>query len=117
MRAGKLRDRIGFESKTTVDLTQTWVATGNQCYASIEPLSARELLQGAQTHSTITHRIRIRYQAGITAGLRIWVVGTGEFSDEFNQDEFDTYRYLSITSVIDVGNRHKELELLAEEVS
>lgn len=45
----------------------------NAVWGSVEPLSSRELLNGAQMQADITHKIRIRYRADLdlTADMRI----------------------------------------------
>lgn len=42
-------------------------------WAAIDPLTSREIVQGAQVMSDTTHRITIRYGPGIHAGMRaVW---------------------------------------------
>jgi SPP1 family predicted phage head-tail adaptor len=40
-------------------------------WASVDPVSGRELMTAQQTQSEITHRIRCRYRAGIETAQRI----------------------------------------------
>jgi len=75
MRLGPLRHRVTFESRKTGrdefgQPLEGWdvVAT---LWASVDPVSGRELMTAQQTQSEITHRIRCRYRAGIETAQRI----------------------------------------------
>jgi len=75
MRLGPLRHRVTFQSrKTTVDEygqpVEGWddIAT---VWASVEPISGRELLSAQQVQGELTHRIRCRYLAGLEAADRM----------------------------------------------
>ena len=70
-----------------------------ECRASVEPLSGRELFESQQVVADVTHRVRIRWREEITPELEINYQG----------------RTLQIVSVIDPGERHRELELLCRE--
>lgn len=75
MRLGPLRHRITFQSRNPgrdkfgqplegwQDIATVW--------ASVEPISGREILASQQVQGEITHRIRCRYLTGITAAVRI----------------------------------------------
>ncbi len=75
--AGKLRHRITIERKTheqdptTGSLTPSWSPVAQGIAAAVEPLSGREFIAAAQTKSTVTARITIRYRDGITAAMRV----------------------------------------------
>lgn len=82
MRLGPLRHRVTFESRKTGrdeygQPVEGWdvVAT---LWASVEPISGRELLTAQQVQTAVTHRIRCRYRAGIQAAQRI-VFGARNF--------------------------------------
>jgi SPP1 family predicted phage head-tail adaptor len=82
MNAGSLRHRITIQSVTeTKDtfggVTEAW-GTHAAVWASIEPLSGRELLQAQQVQADITHRVRMRYVAGVTTKMRV-LYGSREF--------------------------------------
>ena len=71
MQAGKLRHRVVVETNTRTQDAQgqpvaSW-ATAATVWASIEPLSGAERLQGAEVESTVTHRITMRYLENSTA--------------------------------------------------
>jgi len=103
MRAGWLKNRVTLQKLTKSqndygEYVQTWqdVAT---VWASIEPLRGREYLEASAKNAEITHRIRIRYRDNLDAGMRI----------KFGSRTFN------IESVIDVLEKHKEIELMCKE--
>ena len=83
LRAGELRHLITLQNTiATVNdygertLTYSDYAT---VFASIEPLTGREFDLAQQTNSLVTHKIRMRYLAGVTTTDRI-VFGTRIFN-------------------------------------
>lgn len=103
MRAGTLRHKVTVEQPQeargeTGQFTTSWQPLATT-WASIEPLSGRELIAAEQVQSETTIRVRMRYLAGVTDECRI-VHGT---------------RVLQITSAIDPQDRHVELELMCRE--
>lgn len=40
-------------------------------YASVEPLSGRELIAAQAANSVATHKISMRYAAGVTTAMRV----------------------------------------------
>lgn len=75
MRAGKLRHRITVYNHTktqdhTGDIVTTWVE-GIKLWASIEPLSVKDVLQAQAANSETTMRCVLRYRADINSKLRI----------------------------------------------
>lgn len=100
---GKLRHRVKLQTLTrTPDAgggyTETWTDTAT-VWAAVEPLQGTERLRAMQVSPTLSHRIRMRYRANVTSAMQA----------VYNGRAFD------ITSVIDPGERHRELELLVEE--
>ena len=83
MRAGKLRQRIDFQKPiltqdpVTGEMIKDWVDVWTKVPASVEPLSAREFIAAATTHSEVTTRIGIRRRAGVDSTMRI--VHRGKF--------------------------------------
>jgi SPP1 family predicted phage head-tail adaptor len=67
--------------------------------ASIEPLSGREYFSAQAEASSVSHRIRMRYVAGVTTKMRV----------VFDEREFE------IESVINYEERNRELILMCEE--
>jgi len=106
MNAGRLRHQIDIQRNTasipsTSGGSDTWVALYTGLWAAIWPLKGEEAVVAMQTQSTITHRVRIRYQAGILPGMR---VRCGE-------------RYFNIIAApINLDERNRELELMCQEV-
>ena len=77
-----------------------WVVRSPKIRAAIWPLKATEQLEAMKVQLSVTHRIRIRYLSGVTAKLRV---------------KFGT-RYFNIRSIINQGERNRQLEFLAEEI-
>jgi SPP1 family predicted phage head-tail adaptor len=75
-------------------------------HASIEPLSGNELLRAEQFEASLTHRVRTRYYPGVKPHWRI----------RYDDDRADITRVFDIKSVIDPEERHRELELMCEEL-
>lgn len=107
MNAGKLRHQITIQQNTaSADalgnlLPASWstLSGASGLWASIENAGAREFVIGDQVDATITHKIRLRYFAGITPRMSVL---------------FGSRRFL-IQQVQDVDARGIELELLAVE--
>ena len=106
MRAGPLRDRVQIMRKvvtrnTIGDEVPTWELV-REVWASVEPLRGREYISLREAQSDLTTRIRMRYTPDIGTAMRV-VSGDSTYD---------------IDSIVDVKNRHRELELLcvAEEV-
>ncbi len=104
MRAGQLRHKIKIQQKTTTKDSEgipfeTWTDFA-AVWAAIEPLQGREFFSAQAVNAQVTTRIRIRYQAGISPTMRV-SYGT---------------RVFDIQAVIDVEERHRELQLMCQEV-
>lgn len=99
----ELNKRITIQSPTQVaDGMGGWTttyATVATVWAAVWPVSAKETLKAGQTAMEITHRIRIRYRAGIDASYRV-LFGT---------------RYLAIVSIINQNESGEWLDLLCME--
>lgn len=105
MRAGKLRHEIDLEqySETqdgTGDPVKGWTAFASGVWASIDPLTGREAFAAAQVLASVTHRVRLRYVAGVNSKMRV---------------KYGS-RYFRILEVKDLEERNRELELLCEEI-
>lgn len=109
IRAGKLRHSLVLQSlsansperDTGGAPDESWgtVATVN---ASIDPLRGRELLSAQQqAGAEVSSIIKIRYRAGVTAGMRLRNADSSKFYD--------------IVYVIDPEERHVELHLYVRE--
>jgi SPP1 family predicted phage head-tail adaptor len=103
MRCGPLRHRITIEAPVEAQaadgsIVTTW-ETFTEAWASIEPLIGREYFAQQREQAAVSHRIRMRYQPGITHKMRVaW--GT---------------RIFEIESVLNVGERKREIVLMASE--
>ena len=106
MQAGKLRQRITIVSQPIAsnrnefgeEIAQEQLVAN--LWADIEPIRGREVLAGNELTAEMSHRIHTRYVRGIEP-THIVKYGARQFN---------------ILSVIDVGERHKELEMLAQEI-
>jgi len=104
MQAGNLRHRVTIQQVTETrddmgGVTQTWSTFAASLHAEIAPLSGRELLLARQVNAETTHRIRLRYRAGITPKMRV-LFGS---------------RIFAIESVLDTDERGIEVVLLCRE--
>lgn len=103
MEAGKLRHRLEIQEATEQqdsvgEPIKTWSKL-RTVWGSVQPLSGREYLLSQQVTPEQTHRIMLRYTPELTVRHRI---------------VFDS-RHFDINSIIDVDERHIELELLCSE--
>jgi SPP1 family predicted phage head-tail adaptor len=69
-------------------------------WAAVEPLKGREYFQAAAVNAENMVRFRIRYRPGIMSDMRVVYSG----------------RVFNIQSVIDVEERHREIQIMAQEV-
>jgi SPP1 family predicted phage head-tail adaptor len=87
----KSRDSYGAEIETWADFATTW--------ASVEPLIGREYMAAKQVSAEVSHKIRMRYIAGLLPTMKIaW--GAREFE---------------IVSIINVQERNNEIVIMATE--
>ena len=77
MRAGRLRHRITFQVPGEVQDQQTgemvtgWETVWEKVPASVEALSARDLIAAQASQSEASGRMVIRYRAGVLPSMRI----------------------------------------------
>jgi SPP1 family predicted phage head-tail adaptor len=77
MRAGKLRHRIAFQEPgevqdpTTGEMLPGWIPVWESVPASVESLSARDLIAAQSGQSEASGRMVIRYRAGVLPTMRI----------------------------------------------
>lgn len=103
VRSGDLNRRIAIQQRTTTpdgygQQTTTWTDVIT-CWASIEPLNGRELVQAQAVQAETTHQVTILYRSSITAAMRVVYQG----------------RVFNILSVIDPDTSHVALQLLCSE--
>ena len=87
----KAADEAGGFSTTWADLATVW--------AAIEPLSGRERFHAQSQNMSVSHRVRMRFLAGVTAEHRVIFGG----------------RFFNVRSVINQGERNRWLILDCEE--
>jgi SPP1 family predicted phage head-tail adaptor len=105
MKAGRLREQVTLQQEgTRTDdgfggggISHPDVAT---LHAAIVPLSGTELFEARQFTPSVSHRVEIRYYAGIKASWQV-VYGARKFN---------------IKSIIDIEERHREMHLMCEEL-
>lgn len=104
MNAGQLRHRVTIQRFERVEdegggYAEDWkdVAT---VWAAVKPMRGNERYEAQQVQSTLTHKVTIRYRAGIKPQMRL-LYGN---------------RVFNIEAVIDIEERHRWLELLCSEV-
>lgn len=73
---GNLRHRITIEERLRVadgygGLTTTGWLTVFSIWAAVEPTSGRERFFAGKLEHVITHKVRIRYRAGVRADMRV----------------------------------------------
>ena len=77
MKTGTLRHRVRIEEQTETrnahgGITRAWAeASEGKRYAAIEPISGREFYEAQQVAADITHKVKIRYYAGLNTSHRI----------------------------------------------
>lgn len=100
---GKLRQSFTIQLNTPTRTAagaevDSW-ATFLTVHGSVEPLVGREWFANNTTQQRVSHRVRMRYQAGVLPKMRIL---------------YDS-RYLVIESVINVEEKDRELVLMCQE--
>lgn len=104
MRVGPLRHRITVEQATVSrdsygGEVETWGVFAT-VWASVSPLIGREYIAAKQVSASVTHKIRMRYLAGMTPKMRI---------------SWDN-RLFDVESILDVDERHAEMVIMATEI-
>jgi SPP1 family predicted phage head-tail adaptor len=98
-----MRHRVTLETPVETQgadgsVTLTW-APFAAVWASVEPLLGREYFDAQREQADVSHRVRMRYLAGGTHSMRL-VLGS---------------RVFEIESVINAGERNRELVLMCRE--
>lgn len=104
IRPGSLRERVTVQiaSGTTNTLGETVMAWSNSTavWASVEGMSARELLTFGQSNVEVSHRVRMRHLPGLTQNMRLAWRG----------------RTLEIISLLEHNNRSEHEAICQENV-
>lgn len=101
--AGKYRHRIEFQAPTeTPDSfgqpVQDWVTYATR-WASVEPLSGRELVRAQQVMAEVTHLVECRYVTGLKAKHRgKWGTRLFELGPPLNAGELKGTTPIEITA-------------------
>jgi len=106
MRIGPLRHRVAINNPAASqdeygdDSARTYT-TAATVWASVEPISGREMLSAQQQHAETSHRIRMRFTTNVTQESRlVWESRTFE-----------------VVSLIDNKETKQMIELLCKEIS
>jgi SPP1 family predicted phage head-tail adaptor len=103
MRAGLLRNRVTIQtrSESTDDFGEIDFSWSNSAtvWATIEPLSGKELMNAQQAGASVSHKISMRYKSGVNPKDRI---------------SYDS-RTFEIESVRNFRERDISLELMCRE--
>ena len=103
MKIGKLRHQITIQQVSeTQGADGSVIETWSICVtiqASIDPVSGLEYFVAHAIQADVTHRISLRYLSGITPKMRV----------NYSSRIFD------IQSVINMGERNRELQLMCRE--
>lgn len=104
MKIGNLRHRVTIQQLTRTDdgaggYTETWTAIAT-VWADVYPLKGQERYDAQQVKANLSHRVTIRYRAGVEPSMRLQYGA----------------RTLNIEAVIDPEERHRELILMCSEV-
>lgn len=103
MQGGRLRHRLTIQEPIDTrnhlnELVRTW-STWATVYGAVEPLRGQEFFDAEQVQGELWHRVRVRYREGYTTHMRILHLD----------------RVLQIQAVIDVEERHREMQLMCRE--
>lgn len=105
MQAGKLRHRIAIWQPTITapnkygDREHGWSASPTTVWGSLEAVTGREAEYARTFSPTVSHKIRIRYRAGVLQTFKATYAGRTFFFD----------------SVVDLDGRRNELSIYCTE--
>lgn len=104
MRTGQLRSKVELqkpsETKNEVGEVKTTWETEHEVWAQITALTGIEFYQSDQVESNVTHRVTIRWVAGLDSEWRIL------YGD----------RILEVNVIMDPQERKEQLQMLCREV-
>ncbi|SRR6266852_3421193 len=115
VKAGQLRKRVRIQALSPTplnppnpanepDLINSWSDLAT-VWASIEPLSGRELAWAETLTADVTHKVTIRYYPGITPKMRFLYL----------DPRTNLQRLFNIELVRDLEERHRRLECICHE--
>lgn len=109
MQGGNLRHRLTFQTRTTTqdayggEQVAPWTDAFT-VWGSIQPLRGREYMDAMQQQADVSHRVIIRYRAGVKPTMRIK-----------HKLDSRSARYLEVVSVIESYIRGRSMELMCRE--
>jgi SPP1 family predicted phage head-tail adaptor len=110
MDAGKFRQRITIQSRSTTqdsetgEILVTWTNLHYRIPASVEPLSVKEFLQSQAEQTQVTARMTIRYRPGLDSSMRILYRDKIYNPAGFLADKNSGIEYLTIPVTEGVGD-------------
>ena len=104
MRSGRLRHRVTIQQPVVAvngygERITTW-STVATVWGAVEPLRGREFFDAEQVQAEVSHRVVLRYRSGLATTMRL----------------LHLTRVLHIQAIIDVDERHRELQLMCREM-
>ncbi len=85
---------------------ETWTRRARPEYFEIQPLTGQEYMQAQQMQATVRHKLRCVYLPNCSPQVRLTA----------GEDANNPTRTFNVRSVVNVGERNRELEWMAEEV-
>lgn len=116
MRAGRLCHRITIqqllddEQDSFGQPKERW-STIAQVWAAVEPYWGRELFVAAREYADLSHRVSIRYRKDLDPNER------PDLHAPKMRVLFGEHRIFDVEAVIDIEERHREMQLLCREVT
>lgn len=99
--AGALNKRVQFQ-KFEPGLDENGYQTKEgwkpkfECWASVQPVSAREFWQAESVHAELSHKVIIRFRSDVTADMRIEYSGRTLEICAPPTDPMEDHRYLTL---------------------
>lgn len=82
----------------------------------VQPLTGREYVQAQQVQSTISHKITTRFFPGANNRMRLVQRAISESDDPETAAPPEYLRIFNVSSVVNAGEKNRELEWMCEEV-
>lgn len=87
-------------------------------FISLNPLSGRELLLSQQVEAQVSHRARVHWSetTSVLHPKDRFKIARPVVANEEDPNDDANYRIFNIESVINIGERNREIELMCKEV-
>ena len=110
MQPARLRSRVTLQRRVETqnafgEVTWSWADVA-ELWADVETIAGKEYFAAAQVQGGADTKIRLRYRQGITEKMRITRIS--EYGSPIRYEKFD------ILTVINCGERNKELMLMCK---